>query len=399
VGAAIALLPLLVPRGPANIAPVDVFIAVALMVCLVWAATSGHRWRTPYVIPVGLLIVGGALGALAGPVPGSGIVALIQDVVLVTWCWAVVNIGHTPERLRTLLLTWVYSSIGWAVVLFAALATGSAALAGQTASEGSRTSLTFADPSYSANYYFISIMIIWATGYPRHRGVRLAAYVLLLAAIVSTGSNSGIVALTVGAAAAWLASVYRRFGIAPALTALAFLALGAYLVTSSVSLTSIQARAYDSRYAFVRDGIGRSEKSVDQRETLLRENLHLYQTGGPFGEGPASTASRLRAEQAPFVKEAHNDYVAALIERGALGFLGLLLLVSSLALRSASLLRPLAGGFSAVVTRPHALVGAVAGTMVVTLVYELLHVRHVWTLFAFVAALYLWGGKRESESR
>jgi hypothetical protein len=33
----------------------------------------------------------------------------------------------------------------------------------------------------------------------------------------------------------------------------------------------------------------------------------------------------------------------------------------------------------------------VAGTAVAAALNELLHVRHVWTLFAFVAAAYLWG--------
>jgi hypothetical protein len=50
-----------------------------------------------------------------------------------------------------------------------------------------------------------------------------------------------------------------------------------------------------------------------------------------------------------------------------------------------------AGGFAGIVVRPNALVGAVAGTLVAGTVYELLHVRHVWALFAIVAALSIWG--------
>jgi len=43
------------------------------------------------------------------------------------------------------------------------------------------------------------------------------------------------------------------------------------------------------------------------------------------------------------------------------------------------------------VVRPNALAGALAGTLVAMTVYELLHVRHVWTLFAVVAAVSIWG--------
>jgi hypothetical protein len=390
--AAVAMLPLLVPRGPANTSPVDVLIALALSTCLFWAGTSGHRWRFPYAVPMSLFIAGGALGALAGPLPRSGIVALSQDIMLLAWCWAVINIGFSPEKLKVLLATWAYSSIGWAALLFAALATGSSSLTGQSTTEGSRTALTFGNPNVSASYYFISIMIIWASGCPRRRGLRFVAYGLLLAALVSTGSNSGIVSLIVGTAVATLVGVYRRAGVVPAVTALAFLVLGGSLVASNVSLEGIQERAHGSRYAFVRDGLGRSQGSEVQRRLLLSESVELYQTGGPLGQGPVSTKAILQTKLAPFAKEAHDDYFAALIERGVLGLLGILLLVFSLGLRALSLARRrLAEGYRAVVIRPNALVGAVAGTVVASTTNEFFHVRHVWTLFAFVAALSAWG--------
>jgi MFS family permease len=397
----VALLPLAVPTGPANIAPIDGFIAVAVGACLLWAGAVAWRWQFPYVISVGMLMLGGALGALVGPVPGAGLVALTQDIVLIIWCWALVNISHSPRNLRILLATWAYSGIAWAVLAFVGLATGSSLLTGQIERQGTRVQLTLADPSYAANYFFISMMIIWATRRPNHRGVRFAAYALLVAALATTGSNSGIVALTVGTLVAATFGIYRRFGIVPALSVVAFIVLGGYLVASTVSLGSIQERAHESRYAFVREGIGRSPESAGQREALLQESMHLYESGSPLGEGPVSTKPRLESEMGPLVKEAHDDYFAALIERGALGFVGILLLVSSISLRALSVTKAkLAAGFAATVIKPNALVGAVAGTLVAGTVYELLHVRHVWALFAFVAALYLWGreGTRPARS-
>jgi hypothetical protein len=111
-----------------------------------------------------------------------------------------------------------------------------------------------------------------------------------------------------------------------------------------------------------------------------------------LGQGPVSTKVRLRKRLSPFVKEAHDDYLAALIERGVLGLLGLALLGAGIARR----IPAVAGGrlradYAAVVPFPAALVAAVAGTMVAAAVYELLHVRHVWTLFALLAALHAWG--------
>jgi O-Antigen ligase len=280
----------------------------------------------------------------------------------------------------------------WAILAFVGLATGSSLLTGQIQRQGSRVQITLADPSYAANYFFITLMIIWATRRPRRRLVRLPAYALLVAAIATTGSNSGLVALTVGTVLATTLGAYRRFGTAPAITLLAFVVLGGYLVASNVSLASIQAQAHDSRWAFLRDGIGRSTQSEGQRGMLLQESIRLYATGNPLGEGPVSTKPRLANDLGALVKEAHDDYFAALIERGFLGAIGIFLLVAGLGARGIAVTRSkLARGFAATVPRPNALVGAVAGTLVAGTVYELLHVRHVWALFALLAAVYIWG--------
>jgi hypothetical protein len=389
---AVAMLPLLVPRGPANAAPADLFIGIAVVACLSWALARRHRCRFPYALAIGLFMVGGAVGALVGPVPSEGVITLLQDTELLLWCWAVANIASSPGRLRPLMATWAYSSIAWAALLVVGLITRTHFLTGQTGAEGSRTALTFFDPNYSANYYFISIMIIWASGVPRHRGFRLAAYLMLVVALVTTGSNSGVVALIVGVAVAATLGAHQRRGAVAAVAALAFLTLGAYLLVSNVSLSTIQEKAHASRYAVIRDGIGRSGASVTARSTILDETVVLYRTGSPLGEGPVSTKTRLERTMAPYVKEAHDDYLAAVIERGVLGACGLLLLMSAL-MRGATPLATgrLAPGFRAVLIRPNALAGALAGTIVAEAVYELLHVRHIWTLFALVAAIYLWG--------
>jgi hypothetical protein len=392
---AVAMLPLAVPTGPANTAPIDALVALAFVACLLWAARTGLRLRFPYVVPVAMMLIGGALGALMGPVPIKGAVALFQDVVLIGWCWALVNISRSPRHLKVLLTTWVYSGVAWALVAFVGLATGSSMLTGQVEHQGSRVQITLADPSYAANYLFISIMIMWATQRPRHRAVRMGAYLLLVAAIATTGSNSGIVGLIAGTLIATVLGAYRRFGVVPAVTVLAFIVLSGSVVASNIRLSEVQEKAHESPFPFLRDGIGRSNQSSGQREALVKESLHLYERGSPLGEGPVSTKTRLSNENVLLVKEAHDDYFAALIERGPLGFLGIIVLVTSVMFRALSVVRArLDGGFAGVVVNPNALVGALAGTLIAMTVYELLHVRHVWALFAVVASLSIWAVKR-----
>jgi len=396
--AAVAMLPLLVPRGPANTAPVDLLIGGAIATVLLWAVANRRELSFPYAVPVGLFMLGGAVGALAGPVPRAGIVALVQDLVLVAWCWALVNMCRSPSHALTLIRTWAYSSIAWATLLFIGLVVGSTALTGQTDKNATRTSLTLVDPSVSASYYFISIMLIWASGYPRRRPYRIAAYAVLAAAIVSTGSNSGAVSVAVGVTVAALLALHRRFGLAPTVAAGAFVVLAGSLVSSTFSMTAIQNRAGESKWSFVREGVGRSDVSAEQRGMLRRESVRLYTTGGVLGEGPVSTKARLERDLAPFAKEAHDDYFAALLERGALGVLGLILLVGAVAIRGVAIARAGLRSVTLVVPRPHALAGAIAGTLVAMTVYELLHVRHVWALFAFVAALHLWSREWQQPS-
>jgi O-antigen ligase len=389
---AVGFLPLVIPAGPANVAPIDGFIALAIGACVLWAGTVGWRWRFPYAVPCGLLLAGGALGALIGPVPRAGLVALVQDIVLLLWCWAVANIGHSARNLRILLATWAYSGIGWAVLAFVGLATGSRVLSGQIDRQGSRVQATLADPSYAANYFLITMMIIWATRRPRRRLVRLATYGLLLAAIASTGSNSGMVGVVVAFVVAGLLGAYRRFGGRVAVVLLALVALAGLVAVSKVSVGNLQNAAHESRFVVLREGLGRSTDSADQRQMILHESARLWREGSPLGEGPVSTEPRIDRQMGSLVKEAHDDYFAALLERGAIGFVGVLLLVAALILRGFSVATvKLRRSVAEVLVRPNALVGAVAATLVAGTVYELLHVRHVWALFAFIAASYTWG--------
>ena len=336
--------------------------------------------------------MGGAFGGLVGPVPSLGVIAIGQDLLLFAWCTTAVNISHSARNLRALTAAWAYSSVGWASLVLVGLVIGSPALTGQTAADGSRIALTFGDPNVAANYFFVSIMLIWATMRPRRRWLRIAAYCPLIACIALTGSNSGIVALFIGATVAVVLGVYVRAGLIAAATVTVCLALATGIAAAVVTPANIQTAARGSRYAFIRDGLGRSVQTGDDHALILREGLRLYVNGPLSGEGPVSTKARLRAENAPRVKEAHSDYVAALTERGVLGFVGLLILVTSVGFRAFAINNGrLSDAFAAVVPKPNALAGALAGTFAAGVVYELLHVRHIWTLFAFVAALSIWG--------
>jgi O-antigen ligase len=93
---------------------------------------------------------------------------------------------------------------------------------------------------------------------------------------------------------------------------------------------------------------------------------------------------------------AHDDYTAAIIERGWLGgfaLICLLLMVAARCRRIAS--RPLRPDYAALFPRPELLGVAVAGMFISATLYQVLHFRHLWALLGVVAAVDLWG-RRDS---
>ncbi len=172
VCAAVTVQPLIRPSGPGNSAPVDVFLLVAMLMTTMWAATSGLRIRMPYGVPVLLMVVAGAVAGLLNTLPSVALLALVQDIVLLGWCTAVVNLGAVPGALRLITRAWAVSSVCWAAVLVAAWLLDITPVLGITATEGNRVMFTFGDPNYAGTYWVSSLFIVAATGAPSRTWVR-----------------------------------------------------------------------------------------------------------------------------------------------------------------------------------------------------------------------------------
>jgi O-antigen ligase len=307
----------------------------------------------------------------------------------------VVNTARSPIAFRWIVRAWTWGSIAWAALLIVAVVSGNALLAGVSDRTGVRASLTFGDPNYAANYFFVSLMMVLATRTPRPRHLRLAAYVLLLAALALTGSNGGILACAVGLTLVFLFYVARRWGAMP-LVAAGSIAVGLGVSALLVSqLLPIETWARDSGIPLLRDSIGRSSQSAQERAWLISETIDLYKQGVPWGLGPGSTKPLLQTQLAPYAFQTHDDYIESIVERGLVGAFGLLVLIGSIAVRTLAIsAKPLATEFAAIFPRTSPLVGAMAGLAVSASYYQILHFRQVWTLFAVVAALFVWARKR-----
>lgn len=387
--AGIALLPLLNPKGPANTAPVDVIMVGAIMVIGVWAGTTRTRLHVPYVLPAAGLAIAGLVAALAGGSPSAGGIAIVQEVFLLAWCAALTSLCRKPLALRTVVHGWCWSSTAWAVFLLIVEISGRTRLPGGTGGEGGRARLWFDHPNLAGNYFAVAIFIVLAARYPRHPFSRALSVVALFVAVLLTGSNTALLTLPVGGLI--IAFVRIRSG-AGAIKAMAvvvsvMLAAGAFLsFAAEPLLESVQ----ETEVPLVKYSLGRGSRSASARESLFMSQIDLFRDGNLIGIGPSATRQVLAEVDAPTAKEAHNDYLATLVERGPLGVISLLALIGAVAVRTISIHR-LTPDWAAVIPNPAALSAAAAGFTITAITHEVLHYRNLWTLLAIIAALYLYG--------
>jgi O-antigen ligase len=395
-------LPLLHPAGPGNTGPVDLFLTIAVLVAALWVSGQGRIMRFPYAVPVGLSVLAGALASTAaytggfGSV-GGGLLTLLQDLFVWAWALAIANVGREPALSRSMTRAWAISATCWAALMIIGVFGHIALLSGETAREGVRASLTLGDPNVAANYFICSLLVLRAARYPRRRLLRWACCAVILTAIVLTGSNGGVLVLVMATLLGWIFGLARRRGAAAVLAASA-VALCAVAVATQINTQQIVLKA-QAGVPVLRDSIGRQAESSGSRSTILRETATLYfSTDNAVGIGANATKFAFQEHQYAYVKEAHDDYAAALVERGVLGGVALLCLLVMVAVRCRRIAaRPLWPSWRAVIPRPELLGAAAIVIFTSGFFYQILHFRHVWALFGLIAAVDLWGRADSAE--
>ena len=391
--AAVAFLPFLQPAGPGNVSPVDALICIAIVATVYWALANRLQIRTAYALPVAVMALAGLIASLFSAFPAAGLLAVVQDLVLLAWCTTVLTVCRTPNGLSMVLRTWAYASVVWAGLMLLGALANIDVLSGISARTGSRESITFGDPNMAAGYYATSLMVVWASATPRHRVARGAAVAILLTAIILTGSNGFSLATLAACAVAAGIAMARRRGILPTVALACGIALVAGAIGSQVSVSTVVNDAATGA-PLLRDYVGRFTQTTAGRDTLLHETLSLVEQGGLIGIGPDEVKPTLQSEQQGVAFEAHSDFTASVAERGLLGGIGLLLLILVLAYHARRVLGPLQSGYVAVVRHPGALAGALVAYAIAANIYEVLHFRYLWTLLAVVAAVSIWGRRR-----
>jgi hypothetical protein len=391
---AITFIPLLRPAGPGNTGLTDVGIIAAVLAVGIWMRRTRRAVQLPYLLGMGLMIVAGVIATWRA-MSGSSAMAILQDIFMLSWGATVAGVGLTgPNGLRFILRWFCRSGIAWAGVLVVSDQLHIAFIAGLTARDGARASLTFNDPNLAADYFVIVFFVTAASSAFRWAGTRLPALLLVLVAIAFTGSNGAVLGIVFGTGVAVVIGARRRHGMAVGVAVCMCLVAAGALLGPRVNLQSI-AEGPLASVPLIHDSVGRTGESTGSRADLWTEEIALWSHRDLVGIGPTQTRWTLQETGAPYVKEAHTDYLATVVERGALGGLGLVVLACTLA---AAATRVVGAGVipawpptpwrdrSIPVPRPEFLVSALIAVAIAALFYEVLHFRQVWFLFGLIAA-------------
>lgn len=387
--ATIVFQPILHPTGPGNSSPVDVLTVASIVTALIWMAGTHRKLRAPYFLPVTLYVAAGAASGLVSSLPSTALVTLAIDALLFTWCLAVVNVLSAPRAMRYAVAAWSWSGIAWAAVAIIAWLGHLNFLEGVTATDGNRVMFTFGDPNYASWYWGSTILVIYAARTPAKRWIRVTGCLMLLWALVLTESNGGMLALCAGVTFLLLVRGHRRHGWAGVVATGLTIGLAVTAFFTVLPLNELRQWAANSNQPLLVNSIGRSAQSSSERSLLISESIQLYkQSDGVLGVGPASTKQLTAALLYPYANEAHDDYLAALSERGVLGLFAFLLLAACAAARASPVIRrPLSAPFAAAVPRPAGIVAALITVSLNSFYEEVQHSRLLWLLLAIVAVL------------
>ena len=269
-------------------------------------------------------------------------------------------------------------------------------LSGETARDGVRAAFTLGDPNLAANYFICSLLLLRAMQYPRRWLLRWLCCAVLLAAIVLTGSNGGAAVLIATTVLGALFGIARRRGAVPAVIVAATIVFAGVAIVPHVNVAGHRAE-------------GPGEFPVPAGLDRPPGGKHRVSQHDPVGDGAAvsdgrhtartrqaGTKAAFQAHMYPYVKMAHDDYTAAIVERGALGGLALICLLVIIAARCRRIAaRPLRRQYAAIFPRPELLAAAVVGMLISATLYQVLHFRQLWALLGVVAAVDL-SGRRDS---
>ncbi|MFL6240304.1 MAG: O-antigen ligase family protein [Actinomycetes bacterium] len=398
LAATTAALPLLVPRGPGNTAPVDIFAALFVLAVVVQTLLSRRRGIVvPAAGPLLLIALVSASAVLFSVAPGTGLLNLLIEAYLVALLWAACSeLRGRPDRMAVITSVWAVAAVFWAFLLVGTqwhlLPGGLQHLLLENDSSG-RAAAAARNPNLAASFLVTSVFVVMASPWPRSRLVRGGIYAWLMTAVVVSGSNGALLGAAAGGVLLLALRIIRRssrIGRSLVRASVAVAAGIAIFAVAEASPTVNQATAdkiaqSSHSNGALRDNVGRINNSVSTRVSIWSSALHGGFDHSALGVG-VGEAQTIQVGGQALGKSLHNDVLAFLLERGVVGLAALLLLVAVVLRWSSRLARAGPVRIDGRLWRLQGLAAAVTANLVISLTHESYHFRHLWLLLALVWA-------------
>jgi O-antigen ligase len=402
LGAVVALLPLLIPRGPGNTAPADPLAVGFIALTLVALVRQHRRLEVPAPIALALIVFGSMIALALSADVRTGALTMAIDVYLVLLLVAIVNhLSGDQRALRMVLVVWTAAALVWAatvIVEYYHLLPRPVEALLHVSPNGVR----FAGPSgnlpnLAASYLLTSFFVLLASPWPRRRPLRVLAGGWLLLGVFATGSIGGLIGMAAGGTYLAIAAYLRGGRSSRQVQGLAGVGLlvGAMLLFGLVLITGppqigqadVQALSQRAKGGVLDASVGRADRSLTGRVILWSSALTATGSRPLVGIGPGEARQQLQISSGTLnrtgvlkIHSLHNDYLAFLVERGILGLTGLLALYVALGRRALWLAS--AGRRLGIGMPP--LGAALFANAADSLFHETFHYRHEIVLFALL---------------
>ena len=360
-----SLVPLIKPQFIYNLTLFD-FINVAFIIFFLTYFFAKGKLQIPLLIPMAVILIGSLISMFNAQVPLKNSTALIIDLYLFMFFIVLYNIIETKRELRTFILFWI---------VFAALQ-GIFMLGEIFPNFVGRSLGTFINPNMGASYLGLSFFLLLPLYAKAGKFLTLLFGFFILIGMLATKSLAGIMGFLISTLAMiiiywYRAGAFNRIKLVAVILIIAI--VGAFIYPQVAKVPNLLSRLPITFYS---------------RITLWKAGLDIFIKNplgygiGPAGfkeVGPEVKGLRPKAKK----KELHNDWLSFLVERGVIGFLGIVLLFGALA---KMLLQTIKTESS---KREFLWIIGLSGMFIFTLgfsmTHEVLHFRHVWCSFALIA--------------
>lgn len=356
---------------------ITLFHVFNLLVLPLYFATAARNRRPIryYFLPaLWIYLLGSVLGIFNSEVFGLNLYTLGQDLYLYLWFTALTMMLSSDRDIEYLATAWVFAAM--AVIALGYVRPEGAALL--------RAEFTFRNPNRAAVYLMTSLFFLFN---PALRGrwlLRGALAAVILWGIGLTGSLGTLTSLAAGFAVIVSVALYvrsSRFWVPGQVAMILIVMLAGY---ATVRFADVE-EALQERLPLA---FGRAPRSLSVRQQIWDRGFETFRKH-PLGIGPASFYAQVETSLDAGARgvELHSDYVATLVERGVVGFLGLAVMMAIIARYYVQLVR-----MARDLARPGldlwvgALGGAILGYFSYALTHEALHHDSLWVLLAMLMA-------------